>query len=301
MCAAAALCYPAGVPGQTADYNQPFRPQVHFSPLRNWTNDPNGLVYFRGEYHLFFQYNPEGDEWGHMSWGHAVSRDLLHWRQLPVAIPEQNGIMIFTGSVVIDQDNTSGFCAHGEPCLVAIYTGNSQTPEGGRQTQNLAYSLDDGRTWTKYAKNPVLDLRLADFRDPSVSWDAETHRWHMAVSLPQEHRISFYSSPNLKEWTHLSDFGRAGNTAGAWECPDLVRVPFADGRGSMWALKIGINPGALQGGRASNTSWAISTEENLRHRRSPGLTDGPTTARMTTARSASTGCPRASSRSCWAG
>ncbi len=122
---------------QTPKYDQPYRPQVHFSPAENWTNDPNGLVFFHGEYHLFFQYNPFGDQWGHMSWGHAVSTDLLHWHELPVAIPEQDGTMTFTGSVVVDHDNTAGFCAPVKECLVAIYTGNSETSQGVRQTQNI--------------------------------------------------------------------------------------------------------------------------------------------------------------------
>ncbi|HEV2273711.1 MAG TPA: glycoside hydrolase family 32 protein [Acidobacteriaceae bacterium] len=241
LCALRAL---AQAPG----YDQPYRPQVHFSPRQHWTNDPNGLVYFDHEYHLFFQYNPFGDEWGHMSWGHAVSPDLLHWRELPVAIPEENGVMIFTGSVVVDHANTSGLCSEGQSCLIAIYTGASKTPEGGRQTQNIAYSRDDGRTWTKYEKNPVLDLQLADFRDPSVQWDADARRWVMAVSLPKEHRVSFYASPDLKQWRHLSDFGPEGDTAGDWECPDLLRVPAWQGHESLWALKVGLNPGAPQGG-----------------------------------------------------
>lgn len=233
---------------QNESYNEPYRPQVHFSPKHNWTNDPNGLVYYHGQYHLFFQYNPFGETWGHMSWGHAVSRDLLHWRQLPVAIPEENGIMIFTGSVVVDHSDTSGLCKPESECLVAIYTGDNNTKEGHRQTQNLAYSLDDGRTWSKYVNNPILDLHLADFRDPDVSWDEVHHRWVMALSLPQEHKISFYHSQDLKHWTHDSDFGPAGEVGGVWECPTLVQVPFANKRGSMWALKVGLNPGAPQGG-----------------------------------------------------
>ncbi len=139
--------------GTQQEHNdEPFRPQVHFSPQRNWMNDPNGLVYFHGEYDLFFQYNPFGDAWGHMSWGHPVSRDLLHWRQLPLAIPEENGVMIFTGSVVIDRNNSSGLCEAAKECMVAIYSGDGDTPEGHRQTQNLAYSLDEGRTWTNTAR-----------------------------------------------------------------------------------------------------------------------------------------------------
>ena len=134
-----------------SEYRQPYRPQFHFSPRVHWTNDPNGLVFFDGEYHLFFQYNPFGDVWGHMSWGHAVSRDLLHWRELAVALAEEDGIMIFTGGTVVDEHNTSGFCVNGAPCLVAVYTGHTP-PAATRpalQTQNLAYSNDRGRTWTK--------------------------------------------------------------------------------------------------------------------------------------------------------
>jgi fructan beta-fructosidase len=247
LAAIIALCG-SSANGQTAAYDQPYRPQVHFSPRQNWTNDPNGLVYFHGEYHLFFQYNPFGDQWGHMSWGHAVSKDLLHWQELPVAIPEEDGVAIFTGSVVVDRENSSGFCAPKSECLVAVYTGNSKPPEGPRQAQELAYSRDSGRTWTKYAGDPVLDLHLADFRDPSVSWDESAHRWVMAVSLPKVHKVRFYSSANLKEWTQLSDFGPAGDIAGAWECPDLLRIPSSDGKESIWALKVGLNPGAPQGG-----------------------------------------------------
>jgi fructan beta-fructosidase len=227
-------------------YQEPYRPQVHFSPREHWTNDPNGLVFFHGEYHLFFQFNPIGREWGHMSWGHAISTDLLHWNELPVAIPEKNGEMVFTGSVVVDGRNTSGFCAPGKECLVAIYTGHRQSPQ--RQTQNIAYSVDDGRTWTRYTGNPVLDLHMADFRDPSVSWDAQEGHWRMAVSLPTEHKIGFYASPDLKKWTHLSDFGPAGDVDGDWECPDLVRIPAESGSWDLWALKVGLNPGAPQGG-----------------------------------------------------
>src|SRR3954453_9056238 len=139
-----------GATGQDAAspiYGEPYRPQYHFSPRTNWTNDPNGLVFFEGEYHLFFQYNPEGNVWGHMSWGHAVSTDLVHWKELPVAIPEADGVMIFTGSVVIDHANTSAFCRNGRPCMVAIYTGAHMTSRPGIQEQSLAFSNDRGRTW----------------------------------------------------------------------------------------------------------------------------------------------------------
>jgi len=238
-------CTAAAALAQTPGYDQPYRPQYHFSPREHWTNDPNGLVYFEGEYHLFYQYNPFGDVWGHMSWGHAVSRDLVHWQELPVALAEENGIMIFTGSTVVDERNTSGLCANSKPCLVAVYTGHSK----GLQTQNLAYSNDRGRTWTKFAGNPVLNLKLADFRDPHVFWSEAARRWVMAVALPNDHKVLFYGSANLKQWEKLSEFGPAGATGGQWECPTLTDVPVEGGeRRSRWVLKVGLNPGGLQGG-----------------------------------------------------
>ncbi|HEX4165291.1 MAG TPA: glycoside hydrolase family 32 protein [Bryobacteraceae bacterium] len=235
----------------TDDWNQPFRPQYHFSPQSQWTNDPNGLVYFEGEYHLFFQYNPFGDEWGHMSWGHAVSNDLLHWHELPVALPEEHGVMIFTGSTVVDENNSSGFCTQGKACLVAIYTGH--TPEtksqAALQTQNLAYSNDRGRTWRKYGGNPVLDLHMSDFRDPKVFWSTERKHWVMVASLPNEHKVKIYGSPDLKKWTALSEFGPAGATGGQWECPELFRLPVEGKAGeARWVMKVGVNPGARLGG-----------------------------------------------------
>jgi fructan beta-fructosidase len=247
--------------GQPSAYNQPYRPQYHFSPRVHWTNDPNGLVYFDGEYHLFYQYNPFGDVWGHMSWGHAVSRDLIHWQELPVALPEENGVMIFTGSTVVDTRNTSGFCAAGKACMVAVYTGHTPpTPaRPALQTQNLAYSNDRGRTWTKYSGNPVLNLNLPDFRDPHVFWADQARRWVMAVALPNDHKVVFYGSPDLKAWKRLSDFGPAGATGGQWECPTLTEVRIADSPPqtrppqtrppqTRWVLKVGLNPGGLQGG-----------------------------------------------------
>jgi fructan beta-fructosidase len=243
------LCLSAA---QSQTYDEPYRPQVHFSPRQNWTNDPNGLVWFDGEYHLFYQYNPFGDTWGHMSWGHAVSRDLVHWQELPVALAEENGIMIFTGSTVVDEHNTSGFCTGGKPCLVAIYTGHTPKAANGKplQTQNLAYSNDRGRTWTKFTGNPVLNRNMADFRDPHVFWSEAARRWIMAVALPNEHKVLFYGSGDLKRWDALSEFGPAGATGGQWECPTLTEVPVAgsDPRRARWVLKVGLNPGGLQGG-----------------------------------------------------
>ena len=250
MCAFAASPFllSASARPQAPKYDEPFRPQVQFSPERNWTNDPNGPVFFDGEYHLFFQYNPAGDTWGHMSWGHAVSTDLLHWKQLPVAIPEAGGEMIFTGSVVVDQHNTSGLCQGAKPCMVAVYTGHRGEGATQREVQNIASSQDRGRTWQTYAGNPVLDLHMTDFRDPSVSWNAEAKAWVMAVSLPNEHKVVFYTSSDLKHWMQKSSFGPEGATGGQWECPDLLHVPGAPGSQPMWALKVGLNPGAPQGG-----------------------------------------------------
>jgi sucrose-6-phosphate hydrolase SacC (GH32 family) len=229
-----------------ATYQEPFRPQFHFTPATNWMNDPNGMVYYDGEYHLFYQYNPFGDKWGHMSWGHAVSPDLVHWEHLPVALYEENGVMIFSGSAVVDWQNTSGFGQNGQPPLVAIYTGHYT--EKPLQNQHIAYSTDRGRTWTKYAGNPVLDVGKADFRDPKVMWHAPTKRWVMTVTLPTERKVSFYGSPDLKQWTHLSDFGPAGAVKGIWECPDLFPVRIEGSLRRKWVLIMNIGSGSVAGG-----------------------------------------------------
>jgi fructan beta-fructosidase len=232
---------------QQPDYmNEPLRPQFHFSPEINWMNDPNGLVYHDGEYHLFHQYNPVGNAWGHMSWGHAVSRDLTHWQHLPIAIPEANGIMAFSGSCVVDHKNSSGFGVEGKAPMVAIYTGHGH----GEQVQNLAYSNDNGRSWTQYAQNPVLDLNKPDFRDPKVFWHGPTNRWIMVVSLAVEKVIVFYASEDLKNWQELSRFGPAGNiTKSNWECPDLFELPVdGDSANKLWVLEVDMGAGAVAGG-----------------------------------------------------
>ena len=211
------------------------RPHYHFTPSKNFMNDPNGLVFFDGEYHLFYQHNPFGDVWGHMSWGHAVSTDLVHWEHLPVALPEDDRGMIFSGSAVVDWQNTSGFGDKNHPPLIAIYTSHSET----EQTQNIAYSLDRGRTWTKYAGNPVIAIGARDFRDPKVFWHKPTQKWIMASALSDQHKVRFDSSPNLKHWTYLSDFGPAGAVDGMWECPDLFSLPVEnDPEKTKWILKV---------------------------------------------------------------
>jgi fructan beta-fructosidase len=207
------------------------RPQFHFSPTKHWINDPNGLIWFDGEYHLFYQTNPFGDQWGHMSWGHAVSPDLMHWQELPVAIAEDERVSIYSGSVVVDWHNSSGFGDGTQPPLVAIYTGCPRTPdaEGAYpQAQELACSRDRGRTWHKYGANPVLRTTHQDFRDPKVFWHAGTSRWVMVVVLPELRTAQFYGSPNLKQWALLSEFDAPMDGQGIWECPDLIPLPQPD-------------------------------------------------------------------------
>jgi sucrose-6-phosphate hydrolase SacC (GH32 family) len=228
-------------------YQEPLRPRFHFTPARNFMNDPNGLVYDGGEYHLFYQHNPFGEKWGHMSWGHAVSPDMLHWKHLPVALREEGGVMIFSGSVAADPQDTSGLCGRRASCLIAVYTGH--TPD--KQTQNLAFSTDRGRTWTKYAGNPVLDLGRKDFRDPKLFWHAPARRWVLVTVLPDQHKVRLFGSADLKRWETLSDFGPAGATGGVWECPDLFPLPVEGEAGQQrWLLDVDINPGGLQGGSA---------------------------------------------------
>jgi sucrose-6-phosphate hydrolase SacC (GH32 family) len=227
-------------------YSEPFRLQYHFTPEKNWMNDPNGLVYYDGEYHLFYQYNPFGNTWGHMSWGHAVSPDMVHWQHLPLALPEADGVMIFSGSAVVDWNNTSGFGLNGRPPLIAIYTG--YRPADGLQFECIAFSNDRGRTWTKYAGNPVININSKDFRDPKVQWYEPTKSWVMTVSLSAQHKVRFYGSANLKEWRLLSEFGPAGGTAGVWECPDLFPVPVQGTQEKRWVLAVNMNPGSIAGG-----------------------------------------------------
>jgi fructan beta-fructosidase len=251
LLALAAAIGAAGAAAQTSapSYRELYRPQFHFTPAQNWMNDPNGLVYYKGEYHLFFQYNPVGTTWGEISWGHAVSRDLVHWRELPVAIPADEQNFIFSGSAVVDRNNTSGFGTRENPPLVAIYTAAARVC--CRQAQALAYSLDRGRTWTKYAGNPVLDIGSGEFRDPKVFWYAPDRRWIMAVVLATEHKVSFYGSTNLKEWTHLSDFGPANAVGGVWEVPDLFPLAVDGDRTNVkWVLVVNLNPGGIAGGSA---------------------------------------------------
>ena len=229
-------------------------------------NDPNGLVYYEGEYHLFYQYNPFGNTWGHMSWGHAVSSDLVHWKHLPLALPEADGVMIFSGSAVVDWKNTSGLGKNGKPPMVAIYT--CYRPSDRMQFQCIAFSNDKGRTWTKYASNPVIDIHSTSFRDPKVQWYEPGKHWIMTVSLSAEHKVRFYSSTNLKDWTLLSEFGPAGGTAGVWECPDLFQLPVEGTHEKRWVLVVNINPGSIAGG--SGGQYFIGQFDGTRFVEDPG-------------------------------
>lgn len=235
-----------------------YRPGYHVTPDRNWMNDPNGLVYHRGVYHLFFQHNPHGDGWANMSWGHASSTDLLRWHEHPVAIPRTADEQIFSGSVVVDHDNSAGFGVDGDPALVAIYTG---AYTDGRQAQSLAASVDDGTTWTKYPGNPVLDRGSTAFRDPKVFWYQSAEGpgyWVMVAVEAQACQILLYRSKDLRTWTYLSVFtGGGGEPADAgvqqfWECPDLFPLPVADVPGTVtWVLLFSVNPDGRGGGSAT--------------------------------------------------
>ncbi|NAY92105.1 glycoside hydrolase family 32 protein [Muricauda sp. JGD-17] len=240
-------------------FTEQYRPQFHFTPKEKWMNDPNGLVYNDGIYHLFYQYYPDDIVWGPMHWGHAISTDMVHWEHKPIALyPDENGL-IFSGSAVVDKNNSSGFGKDGEVPLVAIYTYHLMEGEkAGRsdfQTQGIAYSLDNGDTWTKYERNPVIgNDGIRDFRDPKVFWHEESQNWIMAL-VAGDH-AKFYQSKNLKDWKYLSDFGRyQGAHGGVWECPDLFPLGVDGTDEQKWVLLISINPGAPNGG--SGTQYFI--------------------------------------------
>ncbi|MEH6405940.1 MAG: hypothetical protein V7767_01540 [Leeuwenhoekiella sp.] len=217
------------ITGQDSLYKENSRPQIHFTTQRGWINDPNGMIFYKGEYHLFYQHNPFENEWENMSWGHAVSKDLIHWQELPVVMyPDRLGL-IFSGSAVIDENNTSGFGKAGIPPMVAIYTSHSADNE----TQCIAYSLDNGRTFTKYEGNPVIDSKAQwdseHLRDPQVFWYKPNKNWVMA--LFERDGISIYTSANLKKWKYQS------HTAGFWECPQLFELPVdEDENNKKWVM-----------------------------------------------------------------
>ena len=230
-----------------------YRPAFHFTPNQGWMNDPNGMIYLNGQYHLFFQHYPDSTVWGPMHWGHATSSDLVQWKEQPIALYPDSIGMIFSGSAVLDKNNTSGLGRGGIAPLVAIFTQHNMPGEkAGRtdfQNQSIAYSLDEGKTWTKYAGNPVLKTpNLKDFRDPKVIWHEPTQKWIMNLAVADH--VEFYSSPNLINWRKESEIGKnLFAHGGVWECPDLLHFNL-NGK-TIWVLLVSMNPGGPNGGSAT--------------------------------------------------
>lgn len=226
---------PAEKPTEKSGRTEQYRPQIHFTPNRNWMNDPNGMVYANGVYHLFYQYNPQGNSWGNMSWGHATSSDLMHWEEQPVALTRDELGDIFSGSAVIDKDNTAGF---GNNAMIALYTSAS-----GAQQQSMAYSTDGGKSFTRYPGNPVIKNNDDNLRDPKVFWHEESKKWIMALAKGWKMGTEFYGSTDLKNWTHLSTFFVAlpGRPSLQWECPDLISFDYKGKK--KYVLLVSVNPG----------------------------------------------------------
>jgi fructan beta-fructosidase len=236
---------------------EPYRSQFHFTPAQFWMNDPNGMIFHNGTYHLFFQYFPGGTTWGPMHWGHAISKDMIRWEEQPIALYPDSLGYIFSGSAILDKNNSTGFGKDGKVPLVAIFTQHDPAGEKEHRTdyqvQSIAYSLDEGKSWVMYEGNPVLkNPGIVDFRDPKVMWYEPQKKWVM--TLATKDRISFYSSPDLKNWIKESEFGaETGAHGGVWECPDLFEL---DNHGKkQWVLLVSINPGAPNGG--SGTQYFI--------------------------------------------
>lgn len=246
---ASSLCWKEIKLSDTFDSSnrETYRPVYHHTPVYGWMNDPNGMFYKDGVYHLYFQYNPYGSMWGNMTWGHSTSTDLTHWTYEGTAIVSDAWGAIFSGSCVVDKDNTAGF---GKGAVVAFYTSAKSTPWGDIQSQSMAYSLDNGKTFIKYEHNPILTSTERDFRDPKVFWYAPGKHWVMMLAVGQEMQI--YSSGNLKEWKKESSFGAMqGAHGGVWECPDLVEVAVEGSKEKKWVLICNLNPGGPFGGSAA--------------------------------------------------
>lgn len=218
-------------PTTQGGYDEQYRPQIHFTPAKNWINDPNGMVYLDGTYHLFYQYNPQANVWGNMSWGHATSTDMIHWTEQAVALTRDELGDIFSGSAVIDKDNTAGFGAN---AMVALYTSASDA-----QQQSLAYSTDGGKTFTRYTGNPVIKNNDDNLRDPKVFWHEQSRQWVMALAKGWKMGVELYGSTDLKNWRHLSTFivDLPGRPSIQWECPDLIQM------GDKWVMLVSVNPG----------------------------------------------------------
>ena len=234
-----------------------YRPNFHFTPKVGWMNDPNGMFYYNGYYHLFFQHYPDGNKWGPMHWGHAISTDMVVWKEQPIALYPDDLGYIFSGSAVVDLQNTSGFGTGGQVPIIAMFTYHNAKKAKGIdvESQAIAYSLDEGLTWTKYLGNPVIkNPGIRDFRDPKVSWNEEHKKWVMVLAA--QDKVIFYGSKNLKSWEQLSDFGmdlnrEIGTHGGVWECPDLFPIPVEGTDEIKWVLYVSVNPGGPNGGSAT--------------------------------------------------
>ena len=236
-------------------FSEKHRPQLHFSPPAHWMNDPNGMVLYKGTYHLFYQHYPDGLVWGPMHWGHATSKDLIHWEHQPIALYPDSIGLIFSGSAVVDVNNTSGLGTADNPPLVAIFTYHSVEKEKhgdtDYQNQGLAFSVDDGKTWNKFERNPVLKNQgIKDFRDPKVFWHEQSSKWVMILAV-KDH-VELWGSKNLTSWSKLSDFGLDyGAHGGVWECPDLIQLPMEGQPQSKWVMLVSLNPGGPNGGSST--------------------------------------------------
>jgi levanase/fructan beta-fructosidase len=250
-----------------------YRPNFHFTPKTGWMNDPNGMFFYNGYYHLFFQHYPDGNVWGPMHWGHAVSTDMVQWRELPIALePDEKGY-IFSGSAVVDMENTSGFGDGSTPPIIAMFTYHDPVGEKeGRedfQTQAIAYSLDEGTTWTKYEGNPVIDNPgIKDFRDPKITWDMEHKQWLMVLAA--DDKTMFYGSKNLKDWDLLSEFGKGiGAHGGVWECPDFFPIQVENSDEVKWVLIQSLGPGGYNGG--SGTQYFVGDFDGKKFKLDPSM------------------------------
>ncbi len=254
--AASCTASPTPVPTSAAPAptpSDPWRPVAHLTAEKNWLNDPNGLVYHNGTYHAFYQYNPRGNSWGNMSWGHSTSTDLVHWEQQPVAMEASPEEEIFSGCIVMDTNNASGLGSAGNPPMVALYTSaygkNGALPQG-TQAQSLAFSLDKGTTWQKYQGNPVLNLAPTNnnFRDPKITWYEPGNYWVMTTVVANAQVVKMFKSTDLLQWDYLSDFSGVGAQGGLWEVPELLQMKVEGSTAKKWVMLLSINPGGIAGG-----------------------------------------------------
>ncbi|YCH09775.1 glycoside hydrolase family 32 protein [Arthrobacter sp. alpha11c] len=255
-CTAPATESPTSAPtpgGHRPSASDPWRPAAHLTAEKNWLNDPNGLVYHDGTYHAFYQYNPRGNSWGNMSWGHSTSKDLVHWEQQPVAMEASPQEEIFSGSIVMDKNNASGLGSAQNPPMVALYTSaygkNGALPQGA-QAQSVAFSLDNGSTWQKYKGNPVLNLAPTNnnFRDPKITWYEPGRYWVMTTVVADAQVVKMFKSTDLLHWDFLSDFSGVGAQGGLWEVPELVQMDVEESTAKKWVMLLSINPGGIAGG-----------------------------------------------------